>query len=229
MKYYKVFSPAYRANGLDGTYISIAVCENDGTIKQLVGDHACIQGSYSNVNELVGKCFTDTDRFISIVEIECNIEMLNNYVAARAEQAIEEAEWEAKHKEFTGGNAYDFCYAKKAPKDNIVKYNKWKEENPYPTSKVSYYSFLDSIICIIESVNTNENTGIPKIIGKDGYFLNPSNGMRYYNLSHSYDAKLNLQTGEVVRIYEEEYNQSPLPSINSLLQDNLLVDKNWVK
>lgn len=164
MKTFKIISPAYRANGLNGTYLSIAVCENDGTIQQIVGDHASLANTYSNVHELVGKSFTDSDRFISIKEVNCDVELLNNYVAARTQQAIEEKEWEAKHNEFTGGNAYDFCHAKKAPKGNLEKYNAWKSENPYPSAKAEYYSFLNTII---EKVIIKHNT--------KGYFQEPNN------------------------------------------------------
>lgn len=150
MATFKISSPAYRANGLNGMYYSIAICKNDGTIEQIVGDHAMLANTYTNVSELEGKSFTDSDRFISVKKIECDVDGLNNYVAAREAQAIEEKEWDVKHNAFTGGNAYDFCYSKKSPKGNLAKYNEWKQANPYPKATVSYYSFLEAIKIVDE-------------------------------------------------------------------------------
>lgn len=62
----------------------------------------------------------------------------------------------------------------------------------------------------------------------NGYLINKSNNIKYFNLAASYDAKINLETGEAYLIYFEEYNNIDLPTINELLKEGVLIDNNYL-
>lgn len=59
------------------------------------------------------------------------------------------------------------------------------------------------------------------------YLENVQTGKRYYDLKHSYDAKLNLETGEVIRNFQNEYFSGNFFTINQLISQGLLIDKQW--
>lgn len=154
MKTYKISSPAYRANGYYGTYLSIAICENDGTFIKVFGDHAhgvigesFFYPSYKNINEIVGIPFSDADRFISISEVNVNMDMLNTWANDYIESKIRNEEWYAKRAELFGNSPYDFQYTKKGKPipENIEKYSQWIAENP-AVKTVDFYDFLKAIV-----------------------------------------------------------------------------------
>lgn len=62
----------------------------------------------------------------------------------------------------------------------------------------------------------------------NGYFEAQS-GLRFFNLWASYDAKLNIETGESWGISHPDYKTVSFPTINDLLEKGLLIDHNYGK
>lgn len=150
MKTYLIASPAYRANGNHGTYYSIAICEDNGDFKKIIGDHSfdgkTIKG-YINVDDVIGIPFSDADRFIAIREININEQILTNWEQSYTKFRLELNEWEKRRLAICNGDSYAFLYDKKGKsiKENKAIYDNWMKENPCPTG-VSYYDFLKAII-----------------------------------------------------------------------------------
>ena len=150
MKTYKISSPAYKANGLDGTYYSIAICNDDNTIIDIIGDHDLFISEYkgADVNIMQGKSFSDSDRFISINQINCDIDKLSSHTEKYTKYKNDSNKWEAKELELCNGDRYSFFYDKKGKKivENHNLHDEWLKENPRPISNVNYYDFLKTII-----------------------------------------------------------------------------------
>jgi len=156
MKTYKIYSPAYEANGLNGTYYSIAVCEDNGDFIKIVGDHAkgtisnkFFHEQYTNIHEIIGMPFSDSDRFIQIEEVKVDLEKIDEWEKSMIEKEKELAEYESKRMQFVNGDLYSFLHGSKNQKVNIEnreKYSQWISENPFlPKHAVNYYGFLKSI------------------------------------------------------------------------------------
>jgi len=79
----------------------------------------------------------------------------------------------------------------------------------------------------IETSKPEKNNKLDKIVS-DGYFES-KNGRKFYNLYASYDAKLNVETGEAWKITSPVYESISLPTINELLENGTLIDKNYGK
>lgn len=232
MKTYLISSPAYKANGNHGTYHSIAICEDNGDFRDIIGDHR-INGKcfndYENVHQIEGVPFSDADRFISIREVELDLNVLNTWKAAYAENRKNIDKWYADRAAVAGGSLYDFIYDKKGRiiPENNMKFMSWMEANPAPLS-VPYYDFLKAI------KRGNIDTTVP--IQRDnnaefvtnGYF-EAKNGRKLYNLYASYDAKLNIETGEAWLITSPHYRSIDRPTINTLLAAGELTDHNYGK
>ncbi len=154
MKAYKIFSPAYKANGYHGTYLSIAICEDNGDFIKIIGDHANgkISGKffhqeYTNINQIVGIPFSDADRFIEIHLVNINENILTKWEFDYTESVRKCDDWDAKRLHFCNGDTYTFFYDKKGKeiKENRGKYLIWLSSNPMPL-RTPYYNFLNAII-----------------------------------------------------------------------------------
>jgi len=62
----------------------------------------------------------------------------------------------------------------------------------------------------------------------NGYFESKS-GLRFYNLYASFDAKLDIETGDSWGIAHPDYKTVAFPTINELLEKGLLIDHNYGK
>ena len=148
MKTFKITSPAYKANGLKGTYYSVAICNDNNLIVDIVGDHNLLIDSYKdcNIALIEGLSFSDSDRFISIKEVAASIDELSLHIKKYAKWSDEINEWSKRKLTFCNGDVYDFLYDKKGQKrsNNEDLYNEWLLKNPCPES-VEYYDFLKAI------------------------------------------------------------------------------------
>ena len=149
MKAFKIFSPAYKANGLNGTYCSIAICNDNGDFEKVIGDHANGRiGSfffpeYKNIYEMVGMPFSDSDRFIEIKEINIDLAALTTWEEKYTNYYKESEDYKRRLIELCKGDVYSFLYNNKgAIKENHETYNTWMKNNPHPTTEVNYYDFL---------------------------------------------------------------------------------------
>lgn len=61
-----------------------------------------------------------------------------------------------------------------------------------------------------------------------GYFESVETKRRFYNLWASFDAKLDIGTGDVYGNTHKDYSTSSLPEINELLEKGLLIDRNYL-
>jgi hypothetical protein len=119
-----VSSPAYRANGCNGTYCSVAICNNNGKIVEIIGDHASLASAHEYVDELKGLPHTDADRFISLQDVKFDIDKVRELHAVRVKEDAMFDEW---------------VNACAAVKENFVE---WHKKNPYPKRTVEDYAFL---------------------------------------------------------------------------------------
>lgn len=153
MKTYKIYSPAYRPNGLKGTYYSIAWCENNGEIIRIYGDHAWgrdgrfFHEGYPNIADIVGMPFSDADRCIQIEEVEIDSEEFDSYFKQYTEYQHKRDAWDKAADEITGADRYWFFYDKKGKEitKNWELYRSWARKNPTPRMSVEYYDFLKAI------------------------------------------------------------------------------------
>ncbi len=154
MKTYLIASPAYRANGNHGTYLSIAICQNNGEFVKIIGDHTrgwigttFFNANYTNINEIVGLPFSDADRFIQTKEIKLDETILSEWEKGFTQSELDRNEWDKNRLEFMNGDSYSFLYDKKGNiiKENHAKYSQWVKENQYPIS-IDSYGFLKAII-----------------------------------------------------------------------------------
>jgi hypothetical protein len=154
MKTHLISSPAYRANGHHGVYLSIAICQDNGEFVKVIGDHTrgwigtgYFTESYTNINEIVGLPFSDADRFIQTREIKLDENILSEWEKAYTQSELEQQQWDKNRLEFMNGDSYSFLYEKKGKPiaENHAKYNQWAKENPCPVS-VDGYDFLKAII-----------------------------------------------------------------------------------
>lgn len=145
MKTFRISSPAYKANGFNGTYYSIAFCDDKGNVIKGFGNHIS-ENSYGvkNVFDAEGTPFSDEDRFISINEVSISEEDFDKWVHSYNEN---QKEWErrgAEKLELFGNDPYHFVYSKKeGQEERLAKREEWKKNNPIPQFK--FYSFLDLI------------------------------------------------------------------------------------
>jgi len=58
-------------------------------------------------------------------------------------------------------------------------------------------------------------------------YFEGKDGKRFYNLHASYDAKLNIETGNAWSILYPDYQEISFPTINELLDSGLLIDHNY--
>jgi hypothetical protein len=113
----------------------------------------------------------------------------------------------------------------KAISENIKQYDSWTKSNPFP-DVVNYYDFLK---CIRHgNIDTLKSDCDEKDIVLNGYFQS-NMGRKFYNLYASYDAKLNIETGEAWSITSPYYNIISHKTINQLLEEGTLVDHNYAK
>ncbi len=92
-------------------------------------------------------------------------------------------------------------------------------------------SYREVFYEIVEVSVSTENPIVKKDLSEivyNGYFQSLE-GKNFYNLYASYDAKLDIKTGECYKISHSNYNQINLPQINDLLKDGILVDYNYGK
>lgn len=143
MKTVKITSPCYKSNGLNGQYISIAFCDNEGVITKVVGDHSLLTGK--TITQIDGMSFSDDDRFITVTD--CNVDMaalesMQNAYSAYLEcrERIEEMRTER-----FGQDTYAYLYkCKKAERDaRMQEYDQFCEETKI--APVDYYGFLIAI------------------------------------------------------------------------------------
>jgi hypothetical protein len=151
MKSFLISSPAYKANGLHGTYYSIAICNDNGNFVRLIGDHAtdgkCFH-DYTNIHKIEGMPFSDADRFISIKEVKGIDEgILNKWETTYTDTSQNIEKWHIDRAQKFGESIYNFIYDKKGRKidGNSEKHDLWLAENPYPKT-VAYYDFLKAVI-----------------------------------------------------------------------------------
>ena len=147
MKNYLITSPAYRANGYNGTYYSIAFCNEDGDFISIEGDHSMLYPKYRNIKDIVGLEFSDEDRYITIKEVEVDIDVYREWEKERKKYIAIDKEWDEGRMKLTNNNVYEFMYTDKGKekKDNIARYEEWIKANPRP-KEVEYYGFLDCIL-----------------------------------------------------------------------------------
>lgn len=93
-------------------------------------------------------------------------------------------------------------------------------------------SDTDRFVYFIEvgNIDTSEpadKTGLSEIV-INGYFES-NDGKKFFNLFASYDAKLNIKTGQCWSIIHPDYQKINLPEINHLLSEGLLIDHNYGK
>jgi|GEM_PF-6734097 len=153
MKTYLISSPAYKANGLNGTNLSIAICEDNGDFLKIIGDHAkgiisnqFFYERYKSIHEISGLSFSDSDRFISTKEADIDLSKLDEWESEYTTQyKLDSNWWELRGVTF--GDLYSFLYKKGGAenKENMAIYDKWLSENKKPVLSVKYYDFLKSI------------------------------------------------------------------------------------
>ena len=153
MKIYKINSPAYKANGLNGTYYSVAVCEDNGDFIKIFGDHAFAEcgdratvHEYKNINDIIGLPFSDSDRFINVKEVVIDLNAFNIFINKYTEESKLINEYDTAYSN-KFKNLYDFLYCgkKKINKENEQIHNEWIIKNPRPERTVNYYDFLKFI------------------------------------------------------------------------------------
>ena len=145
MKTFKISSPAYKANGFNGTYYSIAICDDNNLVTRIIGDHSDSITVGSNLMDFAGQSFSDEDRVIVITAVNADISVINLWQKEYAEYQHENSKWwDLRATKF--GSVYDFIYGKKGKKDiaKEVEYEIWLKDNPAPKA-VHYYDFLKSI------------------------------------------------------------------------------------
>lgn len=149
MKTFKISSPAYKANGLNGTYYSIAICDENNVITDIIGDHWFILDKYKgeDISCLVGITFTDADRYTSIEEVCVSIEALISHREKYENQNKAFDAWYKEENQFCRYNKYDFFYTKNGERreENIRAHECWLKNNPQPVQSVKYYDFLNLI------------------------------------------------------------------------------------
>lgn len=143
MKTYRVASPAYRGNGLNGTYYSIVVCDSSNSVLKVVGDHSSLIKEKTNIHDYHGESFSDEDRFVVITEVKVNLDLLSQIEEEAIACAVASNNWWKKREEIFG-DLYEFIYGKKAKKGNKEVYEQWLLEN-IPPSSISEYEFLKAI------------------------------------------------------------------------------------
>lgn len=145
MKTFKISSPAYQANGLNGTYFSIAFCDENGNVIKGFGDHISEDSfGIKNVFDAVGTPFSDDDRLISIEEINVSEESFNNWMDSYEANQKKCENRSAEERELFTDDPYHFVYSKKEGQtERLNKREEWKKNNPIPQFK--FYSFLDLI------------------------------------------------------------------------------------
>ena len=122
-KQYAIVSPAYRDNGFGGRYVSYAETDANGKILFGIGDHFFkIDGKeyfkvkgYSNIAEIEGLPFSDSDRFIRTHPVSTCASIARKYRDARKQYAHDCDVWEkggyvGERPTWDGGlDYYAFC------------------------------------------------------------------------------------------------------------------------
>lgn len=143
MKTYKVTSPAYKANGLNGTYYSIVICDSNNSVLKVVGDHSQLIKKETNIHDYQGESFSDEDRLVVITEVKVNLDLLDEIENKAVAYIFAYENWWNLRKG-TFGDVYEFIYGKKAKKGNKEIYEQWLIDNPAP-EVVEGYEFLKAI------------------------------------------------------------------------------------
>lgn len=138
-------------NGYHGTYYSIATCEDNGSFISIFGDHTfdgITVKNYTNVYEIAGIPFSDSDRFIAVKEVELDSSKFSSFVQRYSSYKEAYNEWQKLHNELVNGDLFTFIYGDKKKKISSRKgeYEVWMEEHPTPLFNESYYGFLGSIV-----------------------------------------------------------------------------------
>lgn len=143
MATFKITSPAYRANGLNGRYISIAFCDNEGVITKVIGDHSLLTGK--NVNQIGGMPFSDSDRFITVSQCHVDVDALEAWQNAYSAYLECRERIEEERTARFGQNVYDYLYkCKKSERDaRMQEYEQFCADTKI--EHVEYYGFIDSI------------------------------------------------------------------------------------
>lgn len=102
---------------------------------------------YRNIKDIVGLEFSDEDRYITIKEVEVDIDVYREWEKERKKYIAIDKEWDEGRMKLTNNNVYEFMYTDKGKekKDNIARYEEWIKANPRP-KEVEYYGFLDCIL-----------------------------------------------------------------------------------
>ena len=143
MKAFKIISPAYYENGLNGTYYSIAICDDNGNFEKVIGDHKGENGlffypKYKNINKIIGLAFSDSDRFIRIEEVNIDLKALAVWEEKYNDFCQRLMEYEAHMLEFCNGDIMSFF------REHREEYDAWLKLNPHPVV-VNYYDFLKCV------------------------------------------------------------------------------------
>lgn len=161
MKAFKITSPCYIANGYNGTYISVAITDNDGNLVKGYGDHFfsgnvihVVERPYenpiTNVYEAVGMNYSDDDRPISIEEVELDMDRLKEWEEGVQHQEEVRKQYEDKKVARFGPHVGFYVTANKPTKKEEEarweEFRQWKKENPIPKTQYHCYDFLKAII-----------------------------------------------------------------------------------
>lgn len=99
-----ITSPCYRNNGYNGIYVSYAETDENGEIIFGVGDHFFSFDDFkvkyaTNISELQGMPYSDSDRFIKIKKFEGDTEFVHEYFNERKQYAAAMKIWESAKNE----------------------------------------------------------------------------------------------------------------------------------
>ncbi|CEN53382.1 hypothetical protein [Capnocytophaga canis] len=145
MKTFLIQSPCYRANGHYGSYYSIAFTDNEGNVIKGYGDHISeLSYGVKNVYEAEGTSFSDSDRFITIKEVEVDEAEFDAFLEKRREYNRLSKEVSRKRDERFGTNTYKYVYGqKKGQEEREQELRDWELAHRVPY--VDYYGFLKCV------------------------------------------------------------------------------------
>lgn len=171
MKIFKITSPAYKSNGLNGIYFSVAFTDDEGNVIKGFGDHISdMSYGIKNVFKSEGESFSDEGRFISIEEVLIKEEDFDVFVKKYTEFKAKEEEFYKKRVELFGHSVYDYIYNKKEGQEERRKeVENFDKENKVDT--IGYYDFvglvnelpLKSREDIVKEYNKNDSFKIENI------------------------------------------------------------------